>query len=133
MWPKEDLLYINPMTSLSIFVFIYTTLLPPLWYVRSSAKITLKGSHKVFSCTFFLVRDTSVAWHSCRWICTYKGPGTTEAILIKATQLCPPCLHIAQENHLYRVKETKVFRLYSEIYFYLFSDLQNEGTNYCWL
>lgn len=77
---------------------------------------------------FFLIKDNSVAWHSWRWICTYKGSGTTEVILIKATQPCSPCLHILQENHLYRAKETKVFKLYSEIYFYLFSDLQKLST-----
>lgn len=82
MSPKEDLLYITPTISLDNFVFVYTTLLPPLWYVRSSAGITLKRSHKVFSRTFFfLVSDSSLAWHSWRWICTYKGSGTTEPIL----------------------------------------------------
>lgn len=52
-----------------------------------------------------------------------KGSGTTEAILIKATQPRPHCLPIAEGNHLYRVKEMKVSD-YTEIHFYLFSELQ---------
>lgn len=128
MWPKEDLLYISPMTSLGIFVLVYTTLLPPLLYVRSSARITLKRSHKVSSWTlffffFFLGKRQFRCLTLLEMNLYVDRVWYNRGNLIKATQPCPLCLHIAQENHLYTVKEIKVFRLYSEIHFYLFSDL----------